>query len=96
MFITTKGKFNVNRLKSQLSKEFDIKDSGEDKKILGMEIKRNRKGKKLWLSQGNYIKKVLKRFRMDKSKHVTTPLSQHFRLYALLCPSIDEDKVTMS
>lgn len=33
---------------------------------------------------------------MDKSKHVTTPLSQHFRLSALLCPSTDEDKVTMS
>lgn len=25
MFIITKGKFDVNRLKSQLSKEFDIK-----------------------------------------------------------------------
>lgn len=45
MFIITKGKFDVNRLKSQLSKEFDIKDLGEARKILVMEIKRNRKGR---------------------------------------------------
>lgn len=45
MFIITKGKFDVNRLKSQLSKEFDIKDLGEARKILVMEIKRNKKGR---------------------------------------------------
>ena len=96
MLIATKSKSEVNRLKSQLSKEFDMKDLGEARKILGMEIKRDRKSRKLWLSQGNYIEKVLEKFRMEKSKQVNTPLSQHFRLSAILCPTTDENKDSMS
>jgi len=38
----------VNELK--LRKEFDIKDLGLAKKILGMEIHRNMKSRRLWLS----------------------------------------------
>ncbi|RVW80790.1 Retrovirus-related Pol polyprotein from transposon TNT 1-94 [Vitis vinifera] len=34
--------FKVNKLKSLLSKEFDMKDLGATKKILGMEIHRDR------------------------------------------------------
>ena len=40
----------VNRLKSLLHKEFEMKYLGAAKKILGMEIPRDREAKKLWLS----------------------------------------------
>uniref|UniRef100_A0A2N9HWT1 Integrase catalytic domain-containing protein n=1 Tax=Fagus sylvatica TaxID=28930 RepID=A0A2N9HWT1_FAGSY len=46
------------RLKSFLHKEFEMKDLGAAKKILGMEICRDREARKLWLSQKNYIKEV--------------------------------------
>jgi hypothetical protein len=39
-------------------------DLGVVKKIIGMRIKRDRKNHKLTLSQGEYIEKVLERFRM--------------------------------
>ena len=40
----------INKLKSELSRSFAMKDLGQAKQILGMEIKRERKAKKLWLS----------------------------------------------
>jgi len=42
-----------------LKKEFDMKDLREIKKILGMKITRDRGSAKLWLSQDNYVIKVL-------------------------------------
>ena len=70
----------VNKLKVLLSREFDMKDLGATKKILGMEIRRDRDAKRLWLSQANYVKKVLERFSMENAKPVSTPLANHFRL----------------
>ena len=51
-------------LKKKLAISFAMKDLGAAKKILGMRITRNRKNRKLALSQGEYIEKVLERFRM--------------------------------
>jgi hypothetical protein len=41
-----------------------MKDLGGAKKILGMRITRDKKNRKLTLSYGEYIEKVLERFRM--------------------------------
>ena len=64
----------VKGLKRALLDEFEIKDMGPALNILGMEICRNRSKIKLHLSQGEYLKKVLIRFGMNKAKHVETPL----------------------
>ena len=42
MFIATKRIVEVNKLKVLLSREFDMKDLGVAKKILGMEICRDK------------------------------------------------------
>ena len=57
-----------------------MKNLGEAKKILGMEITRDRSSGRLWLSQENYVLKVLERFNMVEAKPVTTPLVDHFIL----------------
>ena len=62
MLNAAKNKTHVQKLKAQLKKEFDMKDLGEVKKILGMEITRDRGSGRLWLSQENYVLKLLKRF----------------------------------
>ena len=51
MLIATKSQDEIDKLKAQMSKEFEMKDLGEAKKILGMEINRDRERGKLWLSQ---------------------------------------------
>ena len=79
------------RLKSLLHKEFEMKDLGADKKILGMEIHRDRETRKLWLSQKNYIRKVLENFSMLDAKLVSTPLANHFRLFGSQCPKNEEE-----
>ena len=50
MLIASKSQVEIDRLKAQLSKEFEMKDLGEAKKILGMEITRDIEGRKLWLT----------------------------------------------
>jgi hypothetical protein len=50
MLIAAKCICEVNKLKSLLHKEFEMKDQGAAKKILGMEIRRDREVRKLWLS----------------------------------------------
>ncbi len=96
MLIAAKNKAEINRLKEVLSSEFEMKDLGAAKKILGMEIWRDRKAGRLYVSQQKYIEKVLKSFQMDQAKPVNTPLAAHFRLDASTLPSTDEEKDYMS
>lgn len=49
--IASKSKDEIEKLKTQLNQEFEMKDLGEAKKILGMEICRNRTCGKVSLSQ---------------------------------------------
>ena len=53
MLIASKSQAEIDRLKAQLSKEFKMKDFGEAKKILGMEISRDRKRGELCLTQSS-------------------------------------------
>lgn len=62
----TKGM--ISYLKSQFSMKFEMKDLGAANYILGMEIKRNRSKRKLWLSQRKYITNVLDMFHMSICK----------------------------
>jgi len=43
MLIAVRNKTHVQKFKAQLKKEFDMKDLGETKKILGMEITRDKR-----------------------------------------------------
>jgi hypothetical protein len=56
-----------------------------------MRITRDRKNYKLTLSQGEYIEKVLDRFRMKNEKPVSTHLSNHFKLTKEMCPQTQEE-----
>nr|KYP66486.1 Retrovirus-related Pol polyprotein from transposon TNT 1-94 [Cajanus cajan] len=85
----------IKNLKVELSKAFDMKDMGAAKHILGMDIIRDRKAGKLWLSQERYIERVLERFNMKNAKPVITPLVGHFKLSKKSCPTIREKMSTI-
>ena len=57
MLIASKSKVETDRLKFQLGKDFETKNSGAANKILGMEIRRDRSNRKLFLSQKGYIER---------------------------------------
>ncbi|GKV35094.1 hypothetical protein SLEP1_g43407 [Rubroshorea leprosula] len=96
MLIAAKSMLIIDDLKKQLSGEFKMKDLGAAKKILGMEIHRDHKGGKLFLSQKKYIEKVLERFGLHEAKAVTTPLGAHFKLSSNLSPETEEEKKFMA
>ncbi|CAA0830951.1 Uncharacterized mitochondrial protein AtMg00810 [Striga hermonthica] len=95
MLIAAKNMRDIVDLKSLLSQEFEMKDLGAAKKILGMEIHRDRGSKKLWLSQKGYVEKVLQRFGMNEAKPVSTPLANHFKLSVDQCPKSDKETQDM-
>jgi hypothetical protein len=41
---------DINRLKAQMARKFDMKDLGATRQILGMEIFRDKRNGKIWLS----------------------------------------------
>ena len=96
MLIIAKSMSEVNKLKILLSREFDIKDLGAAKKILGMEIHRERALGRLWLSQSGYVRKVLERFNMENAKPVSTHLENHFIFSTTQCPKTNDDVQDMS
>jgi hypothetical protein len=96
MLIDVKSKKEITTLKARLSSEFGMKDLGAGKKILGMEISRDRMSGLLFLSQHDFINKVLHPFNMPGAKKVTTPIAPHFKLSSTQCLVTDEDTEYMS
>ena len=95
MLIVGRSTSRIEKLKQQLSHSFAMKDLGPAKQILGIRIIRDRKAKKLYLSQEKYIEKILQKFNMDKSKTVSSPLATHIRLSIKQRPLTNEEKEDM-
>ncbi|KAH9668968.1 hypothetical protein KPL70_021600 [Citrus sinensis] len=88
MLIACKQKEEIDKLKVELSTEFEMKDLGATTKILGMQIIKDSDSKTLYLSQADYVKNVLTKFNMEDSKHVTTPLWQHHDAMVYTIPNL--------
>ena len=86
MFVAWSNMQDINVLKRKLAKSNTMKDLGVANKILGMRITRDKKNHKLILYQGEYIEKMLERYRMKNAKLVSTPLDIHFKLSKEMCP----------
>ena len=95
MLIVGQNASRIDMLKKQLAMSFAMKDLGPAKEFLGIRIERDRKEKKLWLSQEKYIEIMLHRFQMEKAKAISTPLATHFKLSCKQSPSSDEEKKDM-
>ena len=70
-------------------------DLGDSCKILGMEIRRDKLARKVWLSLRAYLQRVLKKFRVDGSTPMSTPLAPYFKISAKLCPKSNEERKYM-
>ncbi|KAL2237275.1 UNVERIFIED_CONTAM: Retrovirus-related Pol polyprotein from transposon TNT 1-94 [Sesamum indicum] len=70
-----------------------MKDLGDAKRILGMNIVRHESF--ILLNQKSYILSILKRFSMEKSKPTSVPLAAHFQLSKNQSPHSDIEKAKM-
>lgn len=64
-----------------------MKDLGAAKHILGMEIRRDRVNRKLWLGQSKYVNSVLQRFNMQNCRPLSVPFTVGMKLSILDCPT---------
>ena len=64
---------NIEVMKQGLGREFKMKDLGEARFLLGIEIRRQKNGD-VFLVQEKYARDVLSRFNMEGYKSVSTPL----------------------
>ena len=96
MLIDGKNAHEVDALQAKLHENFDMKDLGEANHILGMRIERDRDKKLLYLSQAEYISRILKRFNMERGKAISTPLPPYMKLGQDDCPKSNEENAKMS
>ncbi|KAL0412075.1 UNVERIFIED_CONTAM: Retrovirus-related Pol polyprotein from transposon TNT 1-94 [Sesamum latifolium] len=62
----------IQQATDYLKSEFEMKDLGTTKYCLGLQFEHTKAG--IFIHQSNYIEKVLKRFYMDKSHPLSTPM----------------------
>jgi hypothetical protein len=96
MLLIGNNKEIIQDVKTQLSSKFDMKDLGNANFILGMEIKRDRKKRKLWLNQRKYVKTILQRFNMQECKPIKVPILVGVKLSMDKCPKTQEEEDDMS
>ncbi|GJW10631.1 retrovirus-related pol polyprotein from transposon TNT 1-94 [Tanacetum coccineum] len=96
MLIAYKSKAEIRSTKSLLKKEFEMKELKEAKKILNMEIVRDRIHNISRVSQSRYIYKILNNFIIDNGKSVKMSLGGHFKLSLKDCLVRDCDVERMS
>ncbi|KAM2065116.1 hypothetical protein EV1_027912 [Malus domestica] len=58
--------------KRVMTKEFEMTDIGLMAYYLGIEVKQNEEG--IFISQESYVKEILKKFKMDDCKPISTPM----------------------
>ena len=92
MLVSTRNKFDIARLKEMLSSEFDMNELiGSGRKILGMEINRDRAIGKLFLTHKSYIEKIFSQFGMEKkSKPLSMPTTVSCKLSLSISPQTKE------
>ena len=85
ILITSKSRSAIDKLKKDLSFEYEIKDLGEAKKVLSMEIEWDWKSCTVSLIQKEYLNKILQKFNINSNtKSVSTPVASHFKLKAIM------------
>ena len=86
----------IQGIKAELESKFEMKNLGNARRILGMDIIRDRSKRELRLVQKDYIQKILKRFQADGFKPVSTPLAGHFKLSMDQRPKDDSEREELS
>ncbi|CAH9103829.1 unnamed protein product [Cuscuta epithymum] len=89
-------KMLIVSVKDDLKLHFDMKDIGSAKRILGIDITRDRSNRSMFLSQGDYLNKILDRFNMNNSKSTPLPLGGHLELSRDPCPMTLEESEKMA
>ncbi|CAM8934961.1 unnamed protein product [Rhodiola kirilowii] len=95
ILIISNSKPEITGIKTDLSKHFDMKDMGFAQKILDIKLFRDRISRKMFLSQVDYVNKVLDKFSMKHAKSTSIPLGGHLIFSKDDCPKTELEKQEM-
>jgi hypothetical protein len=77
-------------VKEQLKVKYRMANLGKAKRSLGLEISRTNEG--IWLGQPDYMNGIIKRFRMENTNGVSSPMDPNVRLENEACEDELADK----
>ena len=80
MLLSGRNAGELTELVHKLRLKFVMKDLSQARHIFGMKISRNRGKRQLFLSQIDYIGRVLECFNMQSAKSASTPLPINLRM----------------
>ncbi len=66
--------------KRDIMDTFEVTDLGEPKKLVGIEISRDRKNKRITITQSKYIETILAKYGLQDASPVRTPLDTNIKL----------------
>jgi hypothetical protein len=89
IIITGDDTFGMSQLKQKLNKEFEVKDLGQLRYFLGIEIARSPKG--IVLLQRKYVLDLLNDMGMLGCRVASTPIEQNHQLCAQLIERATND-----
>jgi Reverse transcriptase (RNA-dependent DNA polymerase) len=92
MAVATSNTQTLTTTFNDLQKIIDVVDMGEIHWFLGMAVTRDRKARTIFLYQRAFINTILKRFSMEDSYGVSTPLDPNVVLSKSMSPTSDEEK----
>ena len=90
MIITGDDEGEIAQLKAKLGKEFEVKDLGQLRYFLGIEVARGEEG--IVLSQRKYVLDLLKETGMLGCKPAVSPIDQRFMLSADAREPVDRER----
>ena len=85
----------TENFKIAITKHVEISDLGELHWILGIEVRRERENKKIFLSQRAYLDSILRRYGLDELKPVSLPMETSIKLTTAQSPSNTEEIARM-
>jgi hypothetical protein len=91
LILVTNSTNQLMETKKMLNTIFEMKDLGDAKWILGIEIIRDRSKRTLVLRQSKYIKDVLEKFGMHDCKPISTPMDVGSKLSKSMCPQTEDE-----
>ena len=96
MLIVSNSKTSLAKMKLALGKHFKVKDLGDVRFLLGIEVIRDRQTGHIRLSQQTYIDQLVSRFNLQGAKSASTPLSSGVRLTQDDCPTSSKTRADMA
>src|SRR5579871_4790349 len=81
----------LQETKKKLGDIFAMRDLEEISFYLGIEIKKDRKNRIVSLSQSKYIEDILKKYRIENCRPISTPMDTNKKLSKVMYPKTPEE-----